>query len=135
MAYAYPYIQGNRPPWAINYYFISLYSKYQSPYFIYFSTILAPVISSLHKINCKWTRIVAKNHLHVLQQMNEKKSNYVIRPFEMLDKSDFWFLIWGTFESRAISWLEWYIFLYSQQKKSWLFPFKWAQPGLWDQYL
>ena len=42
----------NQLSWAINYYFIKLYSKYQSPCFICFSKMLAPVISSLDEIYC-----------------------------------------------------------------------------------
>ena len=43
---------GNQLSWAIKHHFISLYSKYQSPGFIYQSTMLAPVISSLDEIYC-----------------------------------------------------------------------------------
>ena len=43
---------GNQISWGINHSFISLYSKYQPPSFIYSSIMLAPVISSLDEIYC-----------------------------------------------------------------------------------
>ena len=43
---------GNQPSWAIKLPFISLYFKYHSPSFICFSTMFAPIISSLDEIYC-----------------------------------------------------------------------------------
>ena len=45
---------GNQLSWAIKYYFISLCFKYHSPGFICFSTMLAPIISSLDEIYCTY---------------------------------------------------------------------------------
>ena len=45
---------GWQPSWGIKHPFISLYSKYHSPGFIYLSTMLAPVISSLDEIYCTY---------------------------------------------------------------------------------
>ena len=42
----------NRPSWGINHFFVSLCFKNQSPCFISFPIILAPVISSLDEIYC-----------------------------------------------------------------------------------
>ena len=44
----------NQLSWVINYPFINLCFKYHSPGFICFSTMLAPVISSLDEIYCTW---------------------------------------------------------------------------------
>ena len=44
----------NQLSWVINYPFISLCFKYHSPGFICFSTMLAPVISSLDEIYCSF---------------------------------------------------------------------------------
>ena len=43
---------GNQLSWGIKHPFISLYSKYHSPGFICFSSMLAPVIPSLDGIYC-----------------------------------------------------------------------------------
>ena len=43
---------GNQLSWGIKHPLISLWSKYRSPAFIRFSTMLAPVISSLDEIYC-----------------------------------------------------------------------------------
>ena len=43
---------GNQPSKAIKHLIISIFFKYHSPGFIYFSTILAPAISSLDEIYC-----------------------------------------------------------------------------------
>ena len=48
---------GNQLSWAIKHPFISLCFKYHSPGFICFSTMLAPVISSLDEIYCMIPRI------------------------------------------------------------------------------
>ena len=43
---------GNQLSWVINYPFINLCFKYHFPGYISFSTMLAPVISSLNEIYC-----------------------------------------------------------------------------------
>ena len=63
---------GNQLSWAIKHPFISLCFKYHSPGFICFSTVLAPVISSLDEIYCTlppvaegWTKQNGENHSHL----------------------------------------------------------------------
>ena len=46
------FFHGNQPSWAIKHPIISLCFKYHSFGFIFFSTMLAPVISSLDEIYC-----------------------------------------------------------------------------------
>ena len=72
---------GNQLSWAIKHHFISLCSKYQSPGFNCFPTMLAPVISSLDEIYCRKKKIKRRRlrkrreNLKLEMEMEKKKEN------------------------------------------------------------
>ena len=79
---------GNQLSWGINHPLISLWSKYRSPAFIRFSTMLAPVISSLDEIYCilqhflgrpSWEGLVARRQNHFLHKANVTDDNGLLK--------------------------------------------------------
>ena len=68
--------------WAIKYPFIKLFSKYHSPGFICFSTMLALVISSLDEIYCTPLRKLPFNTTATVFYMNKV----------LIDKRTEWFM-------------------------------------------
>ena len=81
---------GNQLSWGINHLLISLLSKYRSPAFIRFSSMLAPVISSLDEIYCMLNSQEFSDVCHttqfcpmyVTQPRGYEPSNYEPRGYE-----------------------------------------------------